>query len=113
LEGLTAAYMYRTVTGTANRRATETNGILTVISRLALLVLLGTLWPAASGFAALACDSLRREPCEGEACLAKYKAIQNCETAVIAEEQARRRRQQLRQREYQNRLKKELDAAKE
>lgn len=79
--------------------------------RLALLVLLGAVWLPSNVFAALACDSLRREPCEGDACLAKYKAIQNCEAAVLAEEQARRRRQlQRNNRAYQNKLKKELEA---
>ena len=62
--------------------------------------------------ASLSCDALRREPCEGEACLAKYKAIQDCEIAASAEEQARRRRQQQRQRDYQNKLKKELEVQK-
>jgi hypothetical protein len=84
-----------------------------VASRLAMLVLLGAVWAPSSVFAALACDSLRREPCEGDACLTKYKAIQDCEAAVIAEEQARRRRQLQRNRDYQNKLKKDLEAAKD
>jgi hypothetical protein len=83
-----------------------------VIKRLAFFVLFGTLTVPMNAFPAPSCDSLRREPCEGEACLKKYKAIQDCETAIIAEEQARRRRQQQRLREYQNRLKKEGDANK-
>lgn len=83
------------------------------ISRLALVAfLLAVCSPAHVIAASLSCDALRREPCEGEACLAKYKAIQDCETAASAEEQARRRRQQQRQRDYQNKLKKELDAQK-
>jgi hypothetical protein len=74
--------------------------------------LLAVFLPAGVIAASLSCDSLRRERCEGEACLAKYKAIQDCENAASAEEQARRRRQQ-RQRDYQNKLKKELDAQKD
>ena len=87
--------------------------MLNFISRLALGALLIAVCPPVNAVAAsVSCDSLRREPCEGEACLAKYKAIQDCENAASAEEQARRRRQQQRQRDYQNKLKKELDAQK-
>ena len=86
---------------------------LKVISWVGLgAVLIAVCTPANVIAASLSCDSLRREPCEGEACLAKYKAIQDCENAASAEEQARRRRQQ-RQRDYQHKLKKELDAQKD
>ena len=64
-----------------------------------LLVVFWMLVAEPSGvLASQSCDSLRRQACEGDACLAKYKAIQDCETALIAEEQARRRRQLQRQR---------------
>lgn len=79
----------------------------------AWLVFLGAVWIPSILVAAPACDSIRREPCEGEACLAKYKAIQDCEAAVIADEQARRRRQLQRNRDYQNKLKKERESAKD
>jgi hypothetical protein len=83
------------------------------ITYLALLLYIGTLWDPSSSFATPTCDYLRREPCEGEACLAKYKAIQDCELAVIAEDQARSRRRQLqRQRDLDNKRKKELEAKK-
>ena len=83
------------------------------IACLTLLLFFAILWVPSSIFAAPACDLLRRQPCEGEACIAKYKAIQDCETAIIAEEQARsRRRQLLRQRENEYKRKKELEAAK-
>jgi hypothetical protein len=69
------------------------------------------LWNPPALQASPACDSLRAQPCEGETCLAKYKAIQDCETKIIAEEQERRRRRQLqRQRDYQKKLKKEQEA---
>ena len=85
-----------------------------VISCFALgAFLIAVCTPANVSAASLSCDALRREPCEGEACLAKYKAIQDCENAASAEEQARRRRRQQRQRDYQNKLKKELDAQKD
>jgi hypothetical protein len=88
--------------------------MLNFISGLALgALLIAVCAPVNAAAASLSCDSLRREPCEGEACLAKYKAIQDCENAASAEEQARRRRQQQRQRDYQNKLKKELDAQKD
>ena len=83
------------------------------ILRITLSAFLLAVFPPAGVIAAsLSCDSLRREPCEGEACLAKYKAIQDCENTASAEEQARRRRQQ-RQRDYQNKLKKDLDAQRD
>ena len=71
-----------------------------------LVVFFTVIWQPSGVFGSPPCDSLRRQPCDGEVCVAKYKAIQDCETAVVAEEQARRRRQLQRQREYQNRLKK-------
>ena len=81
---------------------------------LILFVFFATLWAPSSIFAAPACDSLRRQPCEGEACIAKYKAIQDCETAIIAEDQARSRRRQLRrQSENEYKRKKELEAKTE
>jgi hypothetical protein len=77
---------------------------------IALLVLGGFFSaPATSTFAAAACDHLRARECEGEDCLAKYKAIQDCELARIAEDQARSRRRLLqRQRESENKRKKDL-----
>jgi len=76
---------------------------------IGLLVAGGFFSAPASTFAAADCDHLRARECEGEACLAKYKAIQDCELARIAEEQARSRRRLLqRQREAENKRKKDL-----
>lgn len=76
------------------------------------LLFLGGFFSAPAGtFAAAACDHLRSRECEGEDCLAKYKAIQDCELALIAEEQARSRRRLLqRQREAENKRKKDLQS---
>jgi hypothetical protein len=64
-------------------------------------------------FASPSCDRLHNEPCEGEACLAKYKAVQGCEMAVTAEEQARSRQRQLqRQRENEIKRKKQAEETK-
>ena len=83
------------------------------LAALALLFYVGTLSVPFNPFSTLACDHLRREPCEGEACLDKYKAIHDCEMAVIAEDQARSRRRQLqRQRDIETKRKKELEAKK-
>ncbi|GEM_PF-4342859 len=78
---------------------------------ITLLVAGGFFSAPASTFAAAACDRLRAQECEGEACLAKYKAIQDCEQAIIAEEQARARRRLLqRQRELDAKRKKDLES---
>ena len=83
------------------------------LTRLALLLYVGTLAAPFNAFATPACDHLRTQPCEGETCLDKYKAIQDCEMAVIAEDQARSRRRQLqRQRNIETKRKKELEAKK-
>ena len=52
---------------------------------ISLLVAGGFFSAPVSTFAAVTCDQLRARECEGEDCLAKYKAIQDCETARIAE----------------------------
>ena len=81
------------------------------LTRLALLFYVGTLFVPFGALSTPACDHLRKEECEGEACLVKYKAIQDCEMAVIAEERARSRRRQLqRQRDIENKRKKDLEA---
>ena len=78
---------------------------------ISLLVTGGFFSAPVSTFAAAACDHLRARECEGEDCLAKYKAIQDCEAARIAEEQARSRRRLLqRQREAENKRKKDLQS---
>ena len=66
---------------------------------------------AADSLAAAECDSLRHQSCEGEACLAKYKAIQDCEDAINAEAQRRTRRRLLqRYRDLETKRKKGIDA---
>jgi hypothetical protein len=83
------------------------------ITWLSLLLYVVTLWPLSVVFSAPSCDYLRMQSCDAEACLVKYKAIKDCELAVIAEDQARSRRRQLqRQRESENKRKKDLDATK-
>ena len=74
-----------------------------------LVVFFTVIWQPSGVFGSLPCDSLRRQPCDGEVCVAKYKAIQDCETAVVAEEQARRRRQLQRQRSIKTGSKKDRD----
>jgi hypothetical protein len=76
---------------------------------ISLLIAGGFFSAPRSTFAAAACDHLRSRECEGEDCLAKFKAIQDCELALIAEEQARSRRRMLqRQREAEAKRKKDL-----
>ena len=60
-----------------------------------LLLSFAAFWSPADSLAAAACDSLRHQSCEGEACLAKYKAIQDCEDAINAEAQRQARRRLL------------------
>lgn len=84
---------------------------MTKIIAIGLLLCAGLLSLPANASAAAACDYLRAQECEGEACLAKYKAIQDCEMAIIAEEQARSRRRMLqRQRDADTKRKKDLES---
>jgi hypothetical protein len=80
--------------------------------RLIVTLCIVTFWLPSIVLASPSCDRLRNEPCEGEACLAKYKSIQDCETAVIAEEQARARRRQLQRQRDEAKRKKQLEESK-